>query len=627
MYNSSSRYYSQQHQSKILVFDEQLEEDRRLSELLNSQFPGETGSIQHIDHNHNKSQQLQNGNYQENNNLNGTSTTDNNNNHHHDDDIKNEDELLLDNIQNMINSPLIKTDTITISSPPRLQDRTGSSGPVLGGNLSTTSSPGNNILDSSPPTTTTIPTLSKTTITANNNIHCSTTRLSSYSQHFPQPLNKPIFNHSSSSNSFLSKLSASSLSPDKTVIVSAYNNTKYKIKDLVTLLKEPGSGLQIRDRYQNFQAHKQCFSGSELIEWLIQHGICLNKNQAIQLDSIGVNDDQIYALVQLMKSDENGVKRMDRSRFLKKFKDCFVGSEAVTWILKNCTSLSNRDDALRLGQEMMNKGYITVASTSKDFFKDDSSFYIFRNILYSGYLGKRSKSRPEWKVKWFALRHIDEHVLWYYESPRDPTPINGISLTNAYIRECECGGGCECFEIVTHERIFCLKTSNIGLLKIWVEFLSSHTTSISEENSLFEQAESAIQYESIKQSEYFLENYGGGSSNGIVNGNSNSVGGGGSSIGKSLTNSQSSLPNGTPIQHHHHQIGGKTFINNSSSGESIANHLSNSNTTLPIMVDHDNTLNDSSSNFNVNNNNNNNNENENNCKDTNQHQQQEEENT
>eukprot|EP01133_Synstelium_polycarpum_P004019 gene4019-4655_t len=302
------------------------------------------------------------------------------------------------------------------------------------------------------------------------------------------------------------------------------------------MLKAP-SGLPIKDRYAGFQYHKQCFTGFDMVDWFMTHGICATRNHAVQLgqylldksiirhiycdqpyrdtnllycfkDFLGINDDQIYTLVQQMKKEGTGVKRMDRSKMFKKYKDCFLGNEAVTWLLTNSKNyVSNREEAIKLCQEIMNLGLIVPSSNTKDVLRDDNTFYVFRNIIFGGYLGKKKKAGQDRKMKWFALREQGENILWYYDSPKDPSTNTGINLVNAYIRPCNCGGGPECFEIVSYQRIFCLKCSNLAFLKIWVEILSLHTTAISDENALFEEAEENIQSESIKQSESFFEAY------------------------------------------------------------------------------------------------------------------------
>ena len=75
-----------------------------------------------------------------------------------------------------------------------------------------------------------------------------------------------------------------------------------------------------------------------------------------------------------MRSDE-GVEIKTRRSKLKLFQRCFLGNEAVDWIVKQ-TKLS-REDAVALGQKMVDKGiFHHVLDEHK--FKDEELFYRFQ---------------------------------------------------------------------------------------------------------------------------------------------------------------------------------------------------------------------------------------------------------
>lgn len=48
-------------------------------------------------------------------------------------------------------------------------------------------------------------------------------------------------------------------------------------------LKDSNSGLPVRDRYYKFHTYKQSFTGTEMVDWLINNGICINRQLAVQL--------------------------------------------------------------------------------------------------------------------------------------------------------------------------------------------------------------------------------------------------------------------------------------------------------------------------------------------------------
>ena len=71
---------------------------------------------------------------------------------------------------------------------------------------------------------------------------------------------------------------------------------------------------------------------------------------------------------------EKGVEIKTRRHKLKLYQRCFIGNEAVDWIVKQ-TSVS-RPDAVKIGQKMMEKGLIDHV-TSEHQFKDEHLFYRF----------------------------------------------------------------------------------------------------------------------------------------------------------------------------------------------------------------------------------------------------------
>lgn len=78
----------------------------------------------------------------------------------------------------------------------------------------------------------------------------------------------------------------------------------------------------------------------------------------------------------LMKDPQHGVSIKDRKHILITYKKCFVGSEAVDWMVKN--GIRTRDEAIRLGQKLIDSQFIQHVTKSNKIFKDnDKSFYYF----------------------------------------------------------------------------------------------------------------------------------------------------------------------------------------------------------------------------------------------------------
>ena len=87
------------------------------------------------------------------------------------------------------------------------------------------------------------------------------------------------------------------------------------------------------------------------------------------------NRISLRQLASQMRSDKEGVEIKTRRNKLKLFQRCFLGNEAVDWIVKQ-TKLS-REDAVTLGQKMIDKGiFHHVLDEHK--FKDEELFYRFQ---------------------------------------------------------------------------------------------------------------------------------------------------------------------------------------------------------------------------------------------------------
>ena len=76
-----------------------------------------------------------------------------------------------------------------------------------------------------------------------------------------------------------------------------------------------------------------------------------------------------------MREESNGISVMDRRYRFRVYRKCFIGSEAVTWIVRNrkCSRL----EAVSLGQQLMDANIFCHVCNNHTF-KDDFLFYRFR---------------------------------------------------------------------------------------------------------------------------------------------------------------------------------------------------------------------------------------------------------
>ena len=151
----------------------------------------------------------------------------------------------------------------------------------------------------------------------------------------------------------------------------------------------------------------------------------LDDSQATLKDARGLRqfgdaDSQSFdfeALVEKMQENE-GVEITNRRFRLNVYPDCFVGSEAVDWLVQ--TQNYSRSEAVRLGQQLLERGFLQHVSDDIPF-RDDYFFYQFR-----GELGLKDASKTELQAK---LEKIDLGSL--VKKMREP---NGLEIKDRRFR-------------------------------------------------------------------------------------------------------------------------------------------------------------------------------------------------
>ncbi|NEO88280.1 MAG: hypothetical protein F6J87_29085 [Spirulina sp. SIO3F2] len=85
------------------------------------------------------------------------------------------------------------------------------------------------------------------------------------------------------------------------------------------------------------------------------------------------SDLNLRELVDAMRSPD-GVDVQDRRHQLKTYPQCFVGSEAVDWLVAHLRI--SREEALEVGQQLIERQWITHVLRNHPF-KDEYLFYCF----------------------------------------------------------------------------------------------------------------------------------------------------------------------------------------------------------------------------------------------------------
>jgi hypothetical protein len=76
-----------------------------------------------------------------------------------------------------------------------------------------------------------------------------------------------------------------------------------------------------------------------------------------------------------MQKKDTGLSIKDRKYHLRNYKKCFVGSECVDWMVKSINVAGSRDEATKLGQLLMDEGFIEHVVDRKDF---NDGYYFYR---------------------------------------------------------------------------------------------------------------------------------------------------------------------------------------------------------------------------------------------------------
>jgi hypothetical protein len=105
-------------------------------------------------------------------------------------------------------------------------------------------------------------------------------------------------------------------------------------------------------------------------------------------------------LAEDLQSDK-GIQMLDRRWHWKLHYTCFLGFDLVNWLLTNFKDIETRDDAVELGNELMNKG-LFIHVQKRHQFRDGNFFF----QMAPEYRAPRSESR----TGWFGMRKSDKSV-------------------------------------------------------------------------------------------------------------------------------------------------------------------------------------------------------------------------
>lgn len=136
--------------------------------------------------------------------------------------------------------------------------------------------------------------------------------------------------------------------------------------------------LNLNIRYSKAEAlvsawHKQYpqYDYQTLVQWILAGDVTYVDGQ-LKLAAYATSEDLKQLVIQMRSAA--GVSIKDRRHNLTTYRKCFVGSEAVQWLIGNLGLTLN--EAVRVGQRLLKRGIIHHVVDEQDF-KNDYLFYRF----------------------------------------------------------------------------------------------------------------------------------------------------------------------------------------------------------------------------------------------------------
>ena len=132
-----------------------------------------------------------------------------------------------------------------------------------------------------------------------------------------------------------------------------------------------------------------------------------------------------------MMRNEVGIE--DRRYLLRTYEKCFIGAEAVTWLIRKGHAV-NEADAIELGQFLLSNGYFHHV-TRDHTFKNEYLFYRFREDEKNH--GQRSKDAQGNAQTWgdYALRFLESDSARAFESDMRPSMMSVDRTINPHSKE------------------------------------------------------------------------------------------------------------------------------------------------------------------------------------------------
>ncbi|XP_042356000.1 pleckstrin-2 [Plectropomus leopardus] len=172
--------------------------------------------------------------------------------------------------------------------------------------------------------------------------------------------------------------------------------TKVNLSKVLDTMYDVHSGITMSAHVEQGSTYSNCFSGSEVVDWLVFMQLALTRVEAITLAS---------ALL------EEGFLRTVGMKSVAALRTAGLSEQFVD----DSTALYSFSDSLK-------KRGSVKAETSL------SAVELSGKVIKRGYLLKQGHRRKNWKVRLFVLRSEPSYLHYYDPTKDDVSPVGGFSL-------------------------------------------------------------------------------------------------------------------------------------------------------------------------------------------------------
>ncbi|XP_033642530.1 pleckstrin-2-like [Asterias rubens] len=190
-------------------------------------------------------------------------------------------------------------------------------------------------------------------------------------------------------------------------------------KDIIQAMQDPDAGIRLMTKTLDGSAHKDCFSGAELVDWLLKWSFAQSREDAISKASDLVTAAHLQPLVKCRSLANCRQILLDEPKAFYKFSAFHMSAIKALIPSSDESDSSNDSDSSESIPRTSSSSQITVKS-----FKGNGG-----KIVKQGFMMKRGHMRHTWKARLFVLFNEPPYLVYFKGSKADDEkPLGEIQL-------------------------------------------------------------------------------------------------------------------------------------------------------------------------------------------------------